>query len=210
MIKTLINSYGDVLEEALIKDIAETGRIKMIPKHVKMIDIGDYIKSIPLLVSGVIKILREDDNGNELLLYYLEEGNTCSMTMSCCINHNKSNIRAFTETEVQVILIPIQKMEEWMAKYESWRNFVIENYHRRVLELLTTLDNIAFKQMDERLILYLKDQSRVNQTDIIHKTHKEIAYDLHTSRVVISRLLKTLEKRNKIELGRNYIKIIHL
>ncbi|WP_159022926.1 Crp/Fnr family transcriptional regulator [Formosa sp. L2A11] len=210
MIKDLQNCYGHVLEDALLEEIAQVGMIKIIPEHVKMIEIGDYVKSMPLLISGVIKILREDNNGNELLLYYLEKGNTCSMTMACCIDRQKSSIRAFTETEVKLILVPVNKMDEWMAKYESWRNFVIESYHNRILELLTTLDNIAFKQMDERLIQYLKDQSRVNHTEIIHKTHKEIAYDLHTSRVVVSRLLKKLERLNKIELGRNYIKALKL
>ncbi|WP_299782349.1 Crp/Fnr family transcriptional regulator [uncultured Formosa sp.] len=210
MINELQNCYGHVLEEDLLNEIAEIGISKTIPEHVKMIEIGDYVKSMPLLISGVIKVLREDKNGNELLLYYLEKGNTCSMTMACCIDRQKSNIRAITESEVKLILVPVNKMDEWMSKYESWRNFVIESYHNRIIELLYTLDNIAFKQMDERLIQYLKDQSRVNHIDIIHKTHKEIAYDLHTSRVVISRLLKKLEKLNKIELGRNYIKTLKL
>ena len=175
-----------------------------------MMDIGSYVKGMPLLVSGAIKVLREDKDGNELLLYYLEKGETCSMTMTCCMGQTKSEIRAIAETDAKLIMIPIQKMELWTSKYKTWRNFVFESYHNRLNEMLHTLDSIAFDNMDERLLAYLKEKARVNEDKTIHSTHQEIAYDLHSSRVVISRLLKKLENLGRIELHRNYIEILHL
>ena len=180
------------------------------PEGYKLIEIGDYLRGMPLLISGVIKILREDDDGDELLLYYLEKGDTCSMTMACCMGDTKSEIRAIAETDAKLIMVPIQKMEEWTIKYKSWRNFVFNSYHVRLNELLSTLDSIAFQKMDERLIGYLKEKARVTNDDIIHSTHQDIAYDLHSSRVVISRLLKKLEEMGKIKLHRNFIKILDL
>jgi CRP/FNR family transcriptional regulator len=210
MINEIKESYGHIFEEALLDEIVQVGTYKEIPEGFKMMDIGDYVKSMPLLISGVIKVLREDNDGDELLLYYLERGETCSMTMTCCLGQKKSEIRAIAETDAKLIMIPVGKMEEWTAKYKSWRNFVFESYHNRINELLTTLDSIAFYQMDERLLKYLKEKMRVNDSNIIKNTHQDIAYDLHTSRVVISRLLKKLEQLGKIELNRNFIKILKL
>ncbi len=210
MIQELKEGYGKQFEDRLINEIAQVGTFKEVPEGAKLIEIGDYIKGMPLLVSGAIKILREDKDGDELLLYYLEKGDTCSMTMTCCLSDSKSEIRAIAETDAKLIMVPIQKMEEWMTRYRTWRNFVFESYHSRLNELLITLDSIAFDNMDQRLIGYLKEKSRINKDDTIHNTHQEIAYELHTSRVVISRLLKKLEQMGKIELHRNYIKIMHL
>ncbi|WP_024771395.1 MULTISPECIES: Crp/Fnr family transcriptional regulator [Aquimarina] len=210
MIQELKNSYGRQFENALINDILQVGTFREVPEGYKLIEIGDYIKGMPLLVSGVVKVLREDKEGDELLLYYLEQGDTCSMTMTCCIGQTQSEIRAIAEVDTKLIMIPIRKMEEWTAKYKSWRNFVFESYHNRLNELLITLDSIAFDRMDERLVNYLKEKSRVNKEYIIRNTHQEIAQELHSSRVVISRLLKKLEQIDKIELHRNYIKILDL
>lgn len=210
MSNDLKKSYGHLFEDALLDEIVEVGTYKKIPEGFKMMEIGEYVKSMPLLISGAIKVLREDSEGDELLLYYLERGETCSMTMTCCLGQKKSEIRAIAETDAALIMIPVAKMEEWTAKYKSWRNFVFESYHNRFNELLTTLDSIAFYQMDERLVKYLKEKVRVNDSNIIKNTHQEIAYDLYTSRVVISRLLKKLEQLGKIELNRNVIKIISL
>ena len=210
MIQELKASYGHLFEDELINEILQVGTYKEVPEGFKLMEIGGYVKGMPLLVSGVIKVLREDKNGDELLLYYLERGDTCSMTMTCCMGQTKSEIRAIAETDTKLIMVPVQKMEEWTAKYKSWRNFVFESYHNRLNELLQTLDSIAFDNMDERLLNYLKEKARVNDEQIIHNTHQEIAYELHTSRVVVSRLLKKLENLGKIELHRNNIQIIDL
>lgn len=210
MIQDLKAEYGKIFEEELINEIIQVGTFKEVPEGYKLIEIGDFVRGMPLLISGVIKILREDEEGDELLLYYLEKGDTCSMTMACCMGDAKSEIRAIAETDAKLIMVPIQKIEEWTVKYKTWRNFVFNSYHIRLNELLSTLDSIAFQKMDERLIGYLKEKARVNQNDIIHNTHQEIAYDLHSSRVVISRLLKKLETLGTIKLHRNFIKIMDL
>jgi CRP/FNR family transcriptional regulator len=210
MIQELTESYGSIFEKDLINEIVQVGTFKEVPEGYKLIEIGDYIKGMPLLISGAIKILREDNDGDELLLYYLEKGDTCSMTLACCMGDSKSEIRAITETDSKLIMVPMQKMEEWTVKYKTWRNFVFNSYHERLNELLSTLDSIAFDKMDARLVSYLKEKARINKGDIIHNTHQEIAYELHSSRVVISRLLKKLEQMGSIELHRNYIKILDL
>lgn len=210
MIQELTESYGSIFEKDLINEILQVGTFKEVPEGYKLIEIGDYMKGMPLLISGAIKILREDNDGDELLLYYLEKGDTCSMTLACCMGDSKSEIRAITETDSKLIMVPMQKMEEWTVKYRTWRNFVFNSYHERLNELLSTLDSIAFDKMDARLVSYLKEKARINKGDIINNTHQEIAYELHSSRVVISRLLKKLEQMGSIELHRNYIKILDL
>ena len=210
MIEELKKSYNHLFEDALINEIVQVGTFKEVPAGFKMMEIGSYVKAIPLLVSGVIKILREDTNGDELLLYYLEKGDTCSMTMTCCMGQTKSEIRAVVETDAKLIMIPVQKMEQWTANFTSWRNFVFESYHNRLNEMLHAIDSIAFDNMDQRLLNYLKEKARITQSKVIENTHQEIAYDLHSSRVVISRLLKKLENIGKIKLHRNYIQIITL
>jgi len=210
MVRELKERYGGQFEDALIEEIARVGTYKEVPAGFKFLDIGDYIRSIPLLLSGAIKILREDDEGDELLLYYLEPGDTCSMTLTCCMGDARSEIRAVAETNARLIMVPVQKMDEWTAKYRTWRNFVFESYQNRLNELFLALDGIAFRNMDERLVQYLKEKARVTGAMTLHNTHQEIAYDLHTSRVVVSRLLKKLEEMGRITLHRNNIEIIDL
>lgn len=206
----LKNAYHFIFEEELIDEITRVGLLKKVPSGEKIIEIGDYVKMMPLLVEGAIKILREDKDGDELLLYFLERGDTCAMTLSCCLGETKSEIRAVTEKETKLIMVPIEKMEEWTAKYKTWRHFVFESYHTRLSEMLETIDTIAFMNMDERLMRYLQDKAKINQQEIIKVTHQQIAYDLHTSRVVISRLLKKLEGEGKIKLQRNSIEVLEL
>jgi len=210
MIQDLKNKYGHLFEDALLDEISHFGLLKDIPEGYKLIETGQYIKSMPLLISGAIKIMRDDNDGDELLLYFLESGDTCAMTLTCCLGNTKSEIRAVAELPTKLIMVPIEKMEEWTGKYKSWRNFVFESYHNRLMEMLETLDSIAFLKMDERLLKYLRDKSNITKDHIIYSTHQEIAYELHTSRVVISRLLKKLENQGKIELNRNNIRIISL
>lgn len=210
MIEELIQSYGYLFEDDLLKEIEAVGVVKELKASTVLIEIEDYIKSIPLLITGAIKILREDDDGDELVLYYLERGDTCTMTLACCMGRTKSEIRAVAETDVKIIMIPVQKMSQWLGKYKSWQDFILQSYHNRMLEMLEAIDTIAFLKMDERLLKYLRDKAMVTHDDDIHATHKEISEDLHTSRVVISRLLKKLENEGKIKLFRNNIRILDL
>ncbi|WP_027136602.1 Crp/Fnr family transcriptional regulator [Gaetbulibacter saemankumensis] len=210
MIKELKENYGFLFEDELLNDINNVGTFKEVPEGFTLINLGDYIKSMPLLVSGAIKILREDEKGDELLLYFIERGDTCAMTLSCCMGQKKSEIIAIAETTTKLIMIPVEKMSEWMCKYKSWQNFILQSYHDRMTELLEAIDSIAFLKMNDRVFKYLKDKAMVNHNDVITVTHQDIAFDLHSSRVVISRLLKTLENEGKIELHRNSIKILDL
>ena len=210
MIKDLNHIYGGIFESALIQEINQVGTYREIEACTEIIRTGEYIKSIPLLLSGAIKVIREYDDGEELLLYYVEEGNTCSMSMSCCVEQRKSQIKAVAELDTLIIMIPIKKMEEWLGRYQSWRTFVFSNYQNRIEEVLQSLERVAFERLDERLEDYLKEKARINSEHSVFQTHKEIAEELHSSRVVISRLLKKLEQMGNIKLHLNHIELINL
>lgn len=204
----LDQAYSYIFEEALLDEIAKVAIYKEFKADDYLIEIGDYIKTMPLLLTGAIKILREDENGDELLLYFLERGDTCAMTLTCCMGQSKSRIRAIAETDGGMLMIPIEKMEEWLTKYKTWRNFVFDSYNVRLNEMLEAIDTLAFMNLDERLYKYLTDKAKVIGNTEIKNTHQEIAYEMHTSRVVISRLLKALELQGKIKLNRNKIEIL--
>lgn len=210
MIEALQEQYGYLFEDELLAEIGSEGIFKKVSKGAMLIDIGDSISYMPLLLKGAIKILREDDAGDELLLYFLEQGDTCAMTFSCCLGKSKSEIRAVAECDSELIMVPVERMEVWMSKYKSWQRYILDSYHTRMMELLETVDTLAFLRMDERLLKHLQDKAKVTHDDTINTTHQDIAYDLHTSRVVISRLLKKLEKEGKIEMHRNHIKVLEL
>jgi CRP/FNR family transcriptional regulator len=203
-------NYGHLFEEELLNEILAIGVYRKVDEGTELIDIGSDIKFMPLVISGAIKILREDEKGDELVLYFIEQGDTCAMTITCCLGQTKSKIRAVAERETELLMIPIEKIGEWMNSYQTWQSFIIQSYHERMQELLEAIDTIAFLNMDERLLKYLKDKAKVNRDEVIQVTHKEIANDLHTSRVVISRLLKALEIKGEIKLNRNQITVINL
>ncbi|WP_322549653.1 Crp/Fnr family transcriptional regulator [Flavobacterium psychraquaticum] len=204
----LSESYGYIFEEALIEEIVKVASYSQFKADDYLIEIGDYIKTMPLLLNGAIKILREDENGDELLLYFLERGDTCAMTLTCCMGQSKSRIRAIAETDGALLMIPVEKMEDWLTKYKTWRNFVFDSYNVRLMEMLEAIDTLAFMNLDERLYKYLTDKAKVLGNTEINTTHQEIAYEMHTSRVVISRLLKALELKGTIKLHRNKIEIL--
>ncbi|SCY23684.1 CRP/FNR family transcriptional regulator, anaerobic regulatory protein [Nonlabens sp. Hel1_33_55] len=208
MIPELQANYKTFFEPELLAEINDVATFKEVDAGIDLIRPGQFIKSMPLLLSGSIKIMRADEDGNELLLYHLEKGDTCAMTLTCCMGNTKSEIHAVTETAAKLIMIPIGKMEEWSSKYKSWRNFVFNSYHTRMMEMLESIDNIAFNRMDERLENYLNDKIEILNSKHIYITHKEISQDLHTSRVVISRLLKRMENDHKIKLHRSFIEVL--
>ncbi|MGK0387991.1 MAG: CRP/FNR family transcriptional regulator [Maribacter sp.] len=199
--------YQYVFEEALLEEIDTIGQYKIIEKDFPMMDIGNKITHMPLILEGAIRIMGEDDKENELLLYYLEIGDSCAMTMTCCMGGKKSNIRAITEKKTELILIPVYKMEEWIIKYKSWRVFVFESYDIRLKEMLGAIDALAFHNMEERLYKYLREKAMVLGTSELEITHYQVANDMNTSRVVISRLMKKLALDNKIISNRNHITI---
>ena len=204
----LTASYGFVFEDLLIDEIISVAHLVEFKEGDILIDFGDYIKKMPLLIEGAIKILREDFDEGEMLLYFIEKGDTCAMTMACCIGEAKSEIRAVAETNGKIIMIPVAKMEEWLGKYKSWRNYVFNNYNNRLKEMLNAIDSLAFMNMEERLLNYLFEKCKINHSREIFSTHKEIAYDLHSSREVISRLLKALEIKGRIKLNRASVEVL--
>ena len=208
MILELKKLFGNVFEEDLIQEIAKVGTLKEIPEDFMMIDIGEKIKGVPLMVSGAIKISRENENGEELLLYYLEEGDSCTLTFAWEMGETKSKIRAVSELPSKLIMVPIQRIQDWESKYPSWRSFLFRSYQIRMDELMDTLDSLAFDGLEKRLMDYMVEKKRVNGKNELLITHQNIALELHSSRVVISRLLKKLEQTGKIQLKRNKIIII--
>ncbi|WP_298239115.1 Crp/Fnr family transcriptional regulator [uncultured Algibacter sp.] len=204
----LHQKFNHTLDSNLLNEIANVGTYKSFLKDDIIIDIDQPLENIPLLLSGHIKILREDDQGNDLLIYFLEAGETCTMSLTCCMGTSKSKIRAVAEQDSSLVMIPVQKMQEWFHNNESWRNFILSSYQIRFDEMLDAIDSIAFLKMDERLHKYLVNKTVLNSSNTILMKHQDIAEDLHTSRVVISRLLKQLENENKINLGRNKIVVL--
>jgi CRP/FNR family transcriptional regulator len=204
----LLQPFNYLFDSEIINNISDTASIQTFKKHDIIIDIGQELNFIPVLIEGNIKVLREDTNGDELLLYVLETGDTCAMSLTCCMAKSVSKIRAIADEDVTVIMIPIENMRLWFNTNESWRNFILQSYQVRFDEMLETIDTLAFMKMDERLFKYLTDHVKLTASTTLEITHQEIAEDLHTSRVVISRLLKQLEKEDKIQLGRNRISVL--
>ncbi len=209
MIREKLNEfYKVVFEQELLDEIVEVGTYKKIRENELLLDIGDNFNRIPLMLTGAIKISREVNNGDEIVLYFLERGDTCTISFGSGLTSTKSKIRGIAEKESEVIFIPVHKLEEWMIKYKSWRSFVIDSYNIRLNEMLEAIDTLAFMKMDQRLYKYLTDKVKIMRDTTLNTTHQEIAIDLNTSRVVVSRLLKQLENQGKIKLFRNKIEVI--
>lgn len=206
---TEIKSIFPLLTEIeLQEELTDIGLEKEYQQGANIFRKGQFIKYLPLVMSGAIKVMREDEEGNEVLLYYLESGHTCAMSITCCMQHKKSEIWAIAEDKTRVLFIPVERAGLWMKKYNSWRNFIINSYAIRMQELLHTLDSIAFFSLDARLLKYLKDRAATLQQNQFTITHSDIAKELNASREAISRLLKKLETLGKVELGRNKIKLL--
>jgi len=200
-------NFPQIAEKALLEEIATVGKLTEFSAGTVIMDVGQYVKLVPLVIEGAIKVLREDEDGHELFLYYLQGGETCSMSFTCCMMNKKSEIRTIAEENTRMIGIPIRYVDEWMTKYQSWKNFVMQTYDYRMMELVRTIDSIAFHHMDERLLAYLDKKAKATNSKIINATHQEIAYDLNASREAVSRLLKQLENDGQLKLGRNKIEL---
>ena len=208
MVQELKEAYGMVLNEDLIDSIAEQGRFVSVSKGDLIMDIGDPIPGMPLLISGAIKILRVDDAGDEMLLYFLEQGDSCAMTLGSFFGQTKSDIRALAEQDSRFVIMPLDKVIEWTGVHTDFRQFVFESFNTRLKELVEAMDSLAFLDLHGRTAKYLDDRVKVNGTTTLATTHAEIAADLHTSRVVVSRILKQLENEGKISLHRNRIEVL--
>ena len=189
-----------IIEKEAIQKTFKAGEV--------MMRTGQYIKSTALILEGRIKIYRENDEGGVFLMYYIGPGEACAVSMICAIQAQTSEITAIAEEDTGVLMIPIQLMEQLMSKYKSWYQFVIQTYRSRFDELLTAIDNIAFRNMDERLEFYLKRYADKSGKNLVELSHQQIADDLNSSREVISRLLKKMEQRNMVRLHRNMIELL--
>jgi CRP/FNR family transcriptional regulator len=203
-----LEQFKGVFEPALIQEMEQFGIHQTYKEGDLVMDYGKYIRMMPIVLKGTVKVYRLDENNNEILLYYLSSSESCSMAYSCCVEAKKSEVKAIAEDNVELIGIPHIKLDEWLCKYPSWKNYVMRSFNERFIELLKSIESIAFHKLDERLIAYLKEKKRLSGSNVVKASHNTIADELATSRVVISRLLKQLENSNKIILYRNEIKLM--
>jgi CRP/FNR family transcriptional regulator len=201
------NNYSQ-LEPGLLAAIEKEAVHKSFHAGEVIMRTGQYIKSTVLVLTGRIKIYRENNEGGEFLMYYIGPGEACAISMICTLQSRASEIMAKAEEDTEVLMIPVQLMEEWMNHYKSWYQFVIQTYRTRFEELLLVIDNIAFRNMDERLEFYLKRYAGKTGQTHIELSHQQIADDLNSSREVISRLLKKMEQQNRLRLHRNMIELL--
>lgn len=194
-----------LLEDLLVDEMIRVGKIRQFGTDEIILNVGDFMEYVPVVLEGSVKISRENSSGEELLLYYIEGGDTCAMTMQCCVKKSNSEIKATSMEPSLILMIPVEMMESWLDKFKSWREYILQSYHTRMMELMETIDAITFMRLDERLLKYLIDQAKLLGSLEIHHTHQQIAEDLHSSRVVISRLLKQLEIKGIISLNRSKI-----
>lgn len=203
-----LDSLKNIFEPKLLQEIQQFGTWQSFKEGDLIMDYGKYIRMMPIVLKGTIKVFRLDEDGNEILLYYLSSNESCSMAYSCCIDAKKSEVKAIAEDDVEIVAIPHIKLDEWLCIYKSWKNYIMRSFNERFIELLKSIESIAFHKLDERLIAYLKEKQRLSGSSVIKASHGLIADELATSRVVVSRLLKQLENENKIILYRNEMKLL--
>jgi len=200
--------FNSIFEPDLLHELEVHATLMSAKAGDAIVDIGQTIRVIPILISGTLKISRMDDEGKELLLYYLNPAETCAMTFTCCMQQFPSEIRAVAEEDITFMAVPIAVMDQWIVKYPTWKSYVMRTIRERFNEMLKTIDQIAFQKLDERLITYLKDKSKATGSTLINLSHEQIARELATSRVVISRLLKKLENDKRVLLYHHQIKLL--
>lgn len=202
--KDFIDRYK-FLEPELQKEILEVAIPKSFEQGETLIREGQFISSFPMVLKGLIRVSRTSVDGNELLLYYLNENQVCAMSLTCCMASQTSAVNAVAERDTEVLMIPVEKLDGWIIKYPIWKQFVMQSFQHRFRELINTLDAVAFMKLDERLIKYFIDRFDKSGEKTFSGTHQDLALQLNSSREVISRLLKKLEREGKIELSRNFI-----
>jgi CRP/FNR family transcriptional regulator len=200
--------FSEVFEPGLLEDLETKGMIMEVNAGNTMLNIGQAIRAVPLVLSGSFKVSRINEEGMEMLLYYVKEGESCAMTFNCCMTGQASVIKGTAEDDSVVLCVPVSVMDEWLTKYPTWKKFVMNTMFNRFTELVKAFDEVAFKKLDERLVQYLKSKSKATGSSLINLTHQQIADDLGTNRLVISRLLKDLENNKKLLLYRNQLKLL--
>jgi len=198
------------LEKELLSEIIKVTDIKTIPKDEVIVRSGQNIRSAILVITGLVKIFREDEDGNEYFMYYLDEGKACAISLVCALGVGTSGVRARAVAESTILIVPPHYVDEWIGKYKTWAQFAINSYRERFEELLQIIDHIAFRNMDERLVFYLGRHREKLGTSIVATSFTEIAQELNSSREVISRLMKKLSEKGVVKLHGSHIEIVNL
>ena len=191
-------------DTALLAAIEKFSRFKSFEKDTVLMNSGDDIVFVPIVQTGVLRIIRQNDDGDEVFLYHLYAGETCALSVNCSQTHKRSMVKAVAEDATDVVLIPVQQVEDWM-RFPQWKSFIDQAYARRFGELIEVIDLVSFSNMDTQVTHYLQERSKAINSNILNITHQQIADELHTHREVISRLLRQMEQKNLIGLGRNAI-----
>lgn len=207
--KELALKFPD-LERGLIKEMAGFGNLRTIKEGDVIIQSGQNIRSALLVIDGLIKIYREDEEGHEFFIYYLDAGKACALSLVCAVKQETSEIMAKAVTDATLLAVPLSTVDQWMSKYKSWSQFALGSYRQRFEELLKTIDHIAFRNMDERLVFYLKRHQEKLGSNHLQLSFTQIAQELNSSREVISRLMKKLSEKGLVQLHRSHIEIINL
>jgi CRP/FNR family transcriptional regulator, anaerobic regulatory protein len=200
--------FAPLFESALLKEMVEKSILFTAKAGQILITMGQNINVVPVVLEGTLKISRMNEEGQELLLYYVREGEGCAMTFSCGMMSQVSQVQGCAEEDLTMLCVPVPVMDEWMVKYPSWKQFVMSTIVDEFMDVIKSVDDVAFKKMDERLAAYLKEKSKITGSSLINHTHQQIADEMGTNRVVISRLLKKLETDGKLLLYRNQIKLL--
>ena len=205
MVEEIVKKRFPFFESGLRDAILESGTYREFELDQELIREDQYIRSFPIVISGLIKVCRTDEAGNELLLYYLRPGEVCTVSLICCMDRTKSRVKALTDEPTSVILIPVEMLDSWMTMYQTWKEYVMHSMQKRFDELLDALDSIAFMKMDERLEKFFTNRFRSSGSKVFEGSHQEIALSMNSSREVISRLLKQMEKQGLVTLSRGRI-----
>lgn len=196
--------FSSIFEQELLA----IGKKRLLPAETVLLQKDSYVKSIPVVLSGSMRVIREDDEGKEILLYYIQPGESCIMSFLAGIHEDPSKIRLIVEEDAEVIMVPINAASKWIAQFPEWAAFIFKLYHRRFEELLSVIDAVAFQKLDDRIINLFKKKAVIYQSNEFSITHQQLAEELGTTREVVSRLLKQLEKKGFIGLSRNKISIL--
>lgn len=196
------------ISNALLQEISEIGILQSFKKDTVLLKEESFVKVVPLVINGLIKIYKEEENGNEVLLYYIKPGETCIVSIITAEKNEKSNVKGVVEEDVDVILIPKEKLYDLRKKFPRWNLFVYHSFNEKFDEVIDMVKVLTFSNKEKRLFDFIIKKAALNNSNTIHKTHQEIANELGSSREVISRLLKKLEKEGKVSLALKEIKIL--
>jgi CRP/FNR family transcriptional regulator len=200
--------FASVFEPELMAKVEANAALMNLNGGDVIMNIGKPVWGIPLLAKGTVKISRINNEGQEILLYYVKAGETCAMAFTCWMTTQISSIKSTAEEECVLYVIPGKVADEWMQQYQSWKKFIMTTILDGFTEVVKSIDDVAFRKMDDRLISYLKEKSKISGSALINLTHQQVADDLGTNRVVVSRLLKKLETDGRLLLFRSQIKLL--